>query len=174
MTARRHAVAGLALALVAALFVPLAGCDQMADQPKDKAGTRRDAATVPAETPPGVVARGAEDVAAPPVTAALLARGRARFDIACSPCHGRIGDGHGRIVARGFPQPPSFHSERLRAAPVEHVVDVITHGYGAMYSYAARVSPADRWAIAAYIRALQVSQNTAVAELSTTEREHLP
>jgi mono/diheme cytochrome c family protein len=91
----------------------------------------------------------------PPMTLALVQRGRERFNIFCSECHGYGGDADGMVVQRGFPKPPSFHEARLVNAPDEHFVDVITHGYGAMYSYADRVPPADRWAIAAYIRALQ-------------------
>ena len=108
-----------------------------------------------------------------PITAAILDRGQQRFDIFCSPCHGRTGDGHGMIVQRGFPAPPSFHTERLRNAPIGHFFNVITHGYGVMYSYAARVEPADRWAIAAYIRALQLSQNANVQELAPAEQQAL-
>jgi mono/diheme cytochrome c family protein len=94
----------------------------------------------------------------PQVTPALLARGRERFGIFCSPCHGFDGYADGIIVARGFPHPPSFHSPQLRAAPAQLFFDTITNGYGAMYSYADRVPAADRWAIVAYIRALQLSQ----------------
>lgn len=91
----------------------------------------------------------------PPMTLALVERGRERFNIFCSECHGSDGDADGMVVQRGFPKPPSFHEARLVNAPDGHFVDVITHGYGVMYSYADRVPPADRWAIAAYIRALQ-------------------
>jgi mono/diheme cytochrome c family protein len=86
---------------------------------------------------------------------ALVKRGQERFDIFCSVCHGYTGDGDGMVVQRGFPHPPSFHSPRLIAAPDQHFVDVITNGHGVMYSYADRVPVADRWAITAYIRALQ-------------------
>lgn len=96
-----------------------------------------------------------------PVTRELVARGQQRFDIYCAVCHGATGAGNGMIVQRGFPAPPSFDEQRLRDAPVGHFVDVITNGYGVMYSYASRVSPEDRWAIAAYIRALQLSQHAA-------------
>lgn len=96
-------------------------------------------------------ARGAR----PPMTLALVERGRERYGIYCSVCHGARGDGDGIVPDRGFPRPPSYHSARLRAAPDAHFVDVIGNGYGVMYSYADRVDPADRWAIAAYIRALQ-------------------
>src|SRR6185312_14393767 len=109
-----------------------------------------------------------------PVTASLLARGRQRFDIYCAPCHGALGDGDGYIVRRGFPSPPSYHIARLRNAPDRYFVDVMTNGYGLMYSYADRVSPADRWAIVAYIRALQASQHAAVAALSPAEKANLP
>jgi mono/diheme cytochrome c family protein len=88
-----------------------------------------------------------------------LLRGQERFNIYCSPCHGRLGNGHGMIVARGLRQPPSYHDERLLNAPVGHFFDVMSNGYGSMYSYASRVAVDDRWRIAAYIRALQLSQN---------------
>jgi mono/diheme cytochrome c family protein len=100
----------------------------------------------------------------PPVDMALLQRGRQRYEIFCTPCHGFGGDGDGAAVRRGFPKPPSFHDAQLTQAPARHFVDVVSDGYGVMYSYAARVSPRDRWAIAAYIRALQQSRNTTLAE----------
>ena len=120
--------------------------------------------------PDGVVAQGDVGLAAeaknpPPVTTALLARGRERFGIFCAPCHGLAGDGDGVIVARGFPAPPSYHIDRLLAAPAQHFYDVMTNGYGVMFSYADCVSPHDRWAIAAYIRALQLSRRAKVAEV---------
>ncbi len=93
------------------------------------------------------------------ITRADVQRGEERFNIYCSPCHGRLGDGHGMIVLRGLRQPPSYHDPRLVNAPVGHFFDVMTNGYGAMYSYASRVPVDDRWRIAAYIRALQLSQN---------------
>jgi cytochrome c553 len=93
------------------------------------------------------------------ITPADLARGQERFNIFCSPCHGRLGDGHGMIVSRGMRQPPSYHDARLANAATGHFFDVMTNGYGAMYSYAARVPVDDRWRITAYIRALQLSQN---------------
>jgi cytochrome c553 len=108
-----------------------------------------------------------------PITREILERGRERFDIYCSPCHGRTGEGNGMIVQRGFPIPPSFHSERLRQAPPSYFVNVINSGYGIMFSYADRVQPSDRWAVAAYIRALQLSQNVPSAELTTQERQKL-
>jgi mono/diheme cytochrome c family protein len=107
------------------------------------------------------------------ITREVLARGQQRYNIYCSPCHARTGDGQGMIVQRGFPPPPSYHIDRLREAPAGHFYDVITHGYGIMYSYASRVSPADRWAITAYIRALQLSQNSKVDQLPNTERAQL-
>jgi mono/diheme cytochrome c family protein len=96
------------------------------------------------------------------ITRADVERGHERFNIFCSPCHGRLGDGHGMIVTRGLRQPPSYHDERLRNAPIGHFFDVMTNGYGAMYSYASRVPVDDRWRIASYIRALQLSQNPPV------------
>lgn len=108
-----------------------------------------------------------------PVTRAMLERGRERFDIYCAVCHGRTGEGNGMIVQRGFPAPPSYHIERLRNAPVGHFYYVITHGYGVMYSYASRVEPADRWAIAAYIRALQLSRRATVQDVPEKQRAQL-
>jgi mono/diheme cytochrome c family protein len=93
------------------------------------------------------------------ITRADIARGQERFDIYCSPCHGRLGDGRGMIVLRGLRQPPNYHDPRLVTAPIGHFFDVMTNGFGAMYSYASRVPVDDRWRIAAYIRALQLSQN---------------
>ena len=108
-----------------------------------------------------------------PVTKELLERGQQRYDIYCSMCHGTSGYGNGIVVQRGFPPPPSFHQARLRAAPVGHFFDVMTNGYGAMYSYADRVKPADRWAIAAYIRALQRSQNATVNDVPQSARAQM-
>jgi len=108
-----------------------------------------------------------------PVTPAMIERGRQRFDIYCAVCHGRTGEGNGMIVRRGFPTPPSFHIDRLRLAPAGHFVEVINNGFGLMYSYASRVEPADRWAIAAYIRALQLSQHAGLADVSPDDRAKL-
>ena len=153
--------------LVLALALPLAGCDQsMTRQPKNKSYSSsqlwRDG-TSARPLPAGTVARGdlvrdAALAAPPPVTAALLQRGRERYGIFCTPCHGLTGHGDGMIVQRGFPAPPDYNSPRLRAASAAHLFDVITNGYGVMYSYAARVEPADRWAIVAYLRALQTAE----------------
>jgi mono/diheme cytochrome c family protein len=120
--------------------------------------------------PENVVAQGdverAREAGTPPaVTAALLARGQQRFGIFCAPCHGLAGDGDGIIVAHGFPAPPSYHIDRLVAAPAQHFYDGMTGGYGVMFSYADRVDPHDRWAIAAYIRALQLSRRATVAQV---------
>jgi mono/diheme cytochrome c family protein len=100
------------------------------------------------------------------VTIDLLEHGRNRFNIYCAPCHSPLGDGDGFIVRRGFPAPPSYHIDRLRDAPDRHFFDVMTQGYGIMYSYADRLTPADRWAVVAYIRALQLSQHAHVAALN--------
>ena len=105
---------------------------------------------------------------------ALLVRGQERFNIYCSPCHGRVGDGNGMIVQRGFRRPPSFvSSDRLLNSPVGHFYDVISHGFGAMPSYASRVEPHDRWAIVAYIRALQRSQNGTFDDVPTDLRDEI-
>lgn len=165
-------VAGCMLAML------LAGCDNLFTQPKDKAW--RPAAEHPATGtwPPRAaertVARDTADTAPPPLSLALLQRGRQRFGIYCAPCHGPAGDGHGIIVQRGFPAPPPYTIDRLRAAPTSHFVDVIANGYGVMFSYADRVAPSDRWAIAAYIRALQQSQHAELASLPPELHEKLP
>ena len=98
------------------------------------------------------------------ITKEVLDRGEERFEIFCSPCHGRTGYGDGMIVQRGFKAPPSFHTDRLRQAPAGHFFDVMTNGFGVMYDYRSRVSAEDRWAIAAYIRALQLSQHASAAD----------
>jgi hypothetical protein len=108
-----------------------------------------------------------------PITRSVLRRGQERYTIFCAPCHGAVGDGEGPIVQRGFRRPPSYHIFRLRSAPVGHFYDVITHGFGAMYDYADRVPPRDRWAIIAYIRALQFSQNVPASELPDRDRASL-
>jgi cytochrome c553 len=110
------------------------------------------------------------DVMPFPVTRNVLDRGRERFDIFCSPCHGRDGYGEGVIVQRGFTPPPSFHTDQLRRHPLGHYVRVMTLGYGAMPQYAKQLSARDRWAIAAYIRALQLSQHAVLADLPASIR----
>ena len=108
-----------------------------------------------------------------PITQADIERGRQRFNIYCTPCHDYTGNGQGMIVQRGFPPPPSFHIQSLRDAPAGHFFQVITNGYGVMYSYAARVEPADRWRIVAYIRALQLSEHAAVTDVPDADRSKL-
>ena len=108
-----------------------------------------------------------------PVTLELIDRGHNRFDIYCAQCHGRVGDGNGMIPARGYRRPPSFHTETLRAATTGHLFDVMTNGFGAMPPYGKMIPPQDRWAIAAYIRALQLSQNATVAEVPVEHRAGL-
>jgi len=100
-----------------------------------------------------------------PVTSEVMARGQQRFNIYCAPCHSEVGDGNGMIVQRGFKHPPSYHIERLRRAPIGYFFDVMTNGFGAMPDYSEQVSAADRWAIAAYIRALQLSQHAIQADV---------
>jgi len=169
------------------LFVTcfLLGCAQdMADQPKatplspspfyPQTGSARPLVE-------GTVARGSTaqdyldvspdtDTFPVPVTEELLARGRERFDIYCTPCHGYTGDGDGMVVRRGFPRPPSYHSEQLRNMPVGQFYNVISHGFGRMPEYGTQVPPMDRWAIVAYIRALQLSQHAPLAELPVEDR----
>ncbi|MCQ4310867.1 cytochrome c [Pseudomonas stutzeri] len=168
---------------ITAVLLPalLAGCDDMSRQPRDRA---QESSVFFADgkvnqTPPGgTVARGdlardAELAQRPDMTMALLQRGEERYRIFCSPCHGLAGDGNGTVVNRGFPRPPDFTESRLIDAPDRHFMDVIAHGYGQMYSYAARVAPADRWAIVGYIRALQLSRRAELNALPQSDRATL-
>jgi len=107
------------------------------------------------------------------VTMNSLRRGQDRFDIFCAPCHSVTGNGDGMVVRRGFPPPQSFHTVKLRAASDAHLLDVITYGYGVMYPFEDRIAMPDRWAIVAYIRALQLSQNARLDDLSAAERHSL-
>jgi hypothetical protein len=108
-----------------------------------------------------------------PITSEVLQRGRNRYEIYCVPCHGFTGDGDGLVVQRGFNPPPSYNTERLRQAPVGHFFDVVTNGFGAMPSYAAQVPVQDRWAIIAYIRALQLSQHATIDDAPPDARAQL-
>ena len=181
----------LTLAVLAG--VALAGCRQdMHDQPKyiplrEAAffGDGRSARPIVA----GTVARGQlhedalletgrvagkdADVFPFPVDAKAMARGQERFDIFCAPCHGRTGQGDGMIVRRGYRRPPTFHQDRLRDAPVGHFFDVISNGFGAMPDYAAQIRPEDRWAVIAYVRALQLSEHAAAADVPPDRRGDL-
>jgi mono/diheme cytochrome c family protein len=108
-----------------------------------------------------------------PVTAQVMSRGQERFNIYCSPCHGRTGRGDGMVVRRGFRAPPSFDGERLRGAPVGYFYDVISNGFGAMADYSAQVPVADRWAIVAYVKALQLSQHATIDDVPADRRAEL-
>jgi len=162
----RRLRAGLAL-----LPLLLGSCDHMITQDKAKAYSPAAHAVKP---DPDAVMWQDKPSTPPKLGLALLQRGQQRFRIYCTPCHSELGDGNGMIVQRGFPHPPSYHIERLRDAPTQHFFDVMTHGLGDMYSFAARVAPEDRWAIASYIRALQLSQHATVASLSDAQRQALP
>jgi mono/diheme cytochrome c family protein len=168
----------------------LAGCRQdMHDQPRFKPLAQSDFyADLRSARPPveGTVARGQlhedsylytgkfgnnpGDYMPFPVTADVLTRGRERFNIYCAPCHSRLGDGNGMIVQRGFRTPPSYHTERLRKAPLGYFFDVMTNGFGAMPEYATQIPPRDRWTIVAYIRALQLSQGASAADVPSGQK----
>jgi mono/diheme cytochrome c family protein len=157
------------------LLLPLlcvAGCDSMIHQPKKNPWSVKSGD--PARPPKNTVEFRDNPAPPPPVSLALVRRGQAEFEQFCTPCHSELGDGHGMVVQRGFSPPPSYHIDRLREAPTQHFFDVITNGYGAMYSFAQRIRPEDRWAIAAYIRALQASREATVADLSPEQRSSLP
>jgi mono/diheme cytochrome c family protein len=165
------------MAGLAAATLLLVGCDNdMSTQPKDKswhaAEQPPNGIAWPPTPPEGMVGRDAP-APVPQLSLALLHRGRQRYDIACAPCHAATGDGHGMIVERGFPAPPPLDDARIIAAPTQHYVDVIRDGYGIMYSFAERVAPRDRWAIAAYIRALQRARTATAADVPADEAKAL-
>jgi len=108
-----------------------------------------------------------------PLTMELLKRGQERYDIYCATCHDRVGNGNGMIVQRGFRPPASFHIPRLRDAPIGHFYDAVSAGFGGMSDFASQISPEDRWAIAAYIRALQLSQHASLGDMPTEQRQRL-
>lgn len=175
----------------AALLLFLGGCrylkQDMATQPKNLPLSPSDFfADGRSERPPveNTVARGSladdrlfvskDSNAFPvPLNEELLERGQSRYKIFCTPCHGLQGDGNGMIAMRGMKHPPSFHQDRLRQAPNGYIFDTITNGFGAMYGYSAQIPPRDRWAIVAYLRALQLSRDAKVADLPAELREKL-
>jgi mono/diheme cytochrome c family protein len=108
-----------------------------------------------------------------PVDARVMTRGRERYDVFCAPCHGRTGQGDGMVVLRGYRRPPSMHQDRLRSAPPGHFFDVITNGFGAMPDYGVQVKVEDRWAIVAYVRALQLSGHASLADVPPSERDKI-
>ncbi len=191
---RTDAVDHVAQAFVPVLFLLLSGCRQdMHDQPKYQPLERSaffEDGRASRPLVPGTIAQGQlhEDeklytgksndkpiTTFPfPITAEVLERGRQRYDIYCSPCHGRLGTGLGMVTQRGFKRPPpSYHIDRLRNSPVGYFYDVITSGFGLMQDYAAQIEPHDRWAIVAYIRVLQRSQNATLADVPPEERARL-
>lgn len=161
------------LPLLLLVLAVLVGCDDpyMINQPKLWAF--KDARVGPGPVPANVVEWQQQPEQAPPLTLALIQRGQDRFRGFCTPCHSELGNGEGMIVQRGFSPPPSYHTPRLREADTKHFYEVITNGYGAMYSFAYRVPPEDRWAIAAYIRALQRSTAGKVDDLTPEQRAAL-
>ena len=179
--------------LVLLLLYTTAGCRQdMHDQPKYEpleASTFFPDGRASRPLVPGTVARGQlrEDthlyegkIAGKPaetfpfpIDLKTLERGQQRYNIYCSPCHDRVGNGDGMVVRRGFRRPPSYHIERLRQSPPGYLYDVITNGFGAMQDYAAQIPVRDRWAIVAYVRALQLSQNARLNDVPETERQNL-
>lgn len=171
------------LLLLSATMCMLSACErgmhEMYDQPRYKRGgeARLFADGVASRPPPrgSVPQEDTEAVSpAPPVTLALLERGRERYGIYCAPCHGASGDGDGMVVRRGFPAPPSYHEARLRAADDAHLYQVITHGWGVMYPYGDRLSPADRQAVIAFVRALQFSRQVPADRLAPEDLARLP
>ena len=171
--------------LLAACALFLAACNEellrqdMANQPKYKPLAESDFFSDGRSERPlleNTVARGSianDELVVPkdsnafplPIDAKLLERGEDRYKIYCTPCHGLQGDGNGMIVMRGMKRPPSYHIDRLRASPNGYYYDVITNGFGSMYGYSAQIPPKDRWAIIAYVRALELSRNVRASEL---------
>jgi hypothetical protein len=186
-------VRAFAVAVAFLSFVVLAGCRQdMHNQPKFIPlreseffpDGRSERPLVPGTVPrgelrentpyyTGLVGDNIVDTLPMPVSKDVLKRGQERFNIYCAPCHSMLGDGDGEIVRRGYLRPPSFHDDRLRNAPVGHFYRVMTYGSGAMPDYAEQIEPADRWAIVAYIRALQLSQAAPVSDVPANERPKL-
>lgn len=180
------------LAIFCALLVP--GCvQQMEDQPRVdtlEVSPFHDDGISYQPPVPGTIARGEMPDTTPlatgatdakPITEfplkvdrALLMRGQARYKIFCAHCHGPVGEGNGMVVQRGFPVPPSYHIDRLREMPLGTLFGVVTKGHGRMPAFGRRISPRDRWAIIAYVKALQLSQNVPVGELSESEQSQLP
>lgn len=178
----------VALLCAAAGMVFLTGCQQdMARQPKNKPLSPSpffDDGRSERPLVENTVARGSiadDELFVPkdsnafplPLTPELLKRGQDRYRIFCTPCHGLQGDGNGMIAMRGMKHPPSYHDARLRQVPNGYIYDVITNGFGAMLGYSAQIPPKDRWAIIAYVRALQLSRNAPVSELSPEQRQKL-
>jgi len=182
------------LVLAALCAMAFAGCDEairqdMANQPKNRPESPSDFFADGRSVRPlmeNTVARGSIDndvynvskdfAGFPPavkVNEKLLRRGQERYKIFCAPCHGLQGDGQGMIAMRGMRRPPSYHVDRLRQAPNGYFYDVVTNGFGAMYSYSERITPSDRWAIIAYVRALQLSRNIKAADLPPDLRQQL-
>lgn len=178
--------------LILSSTIALAGCDytlrqDMANQPRQNtlspsnlfADGRSERQLLDNTVPRGSVEEDAlfvpkDSNAFPlPITQQLLERGQERYNIFCTPCHGIQGDGLGMVAMRGMKHPPSYHQDRLRQEPNGYIYDVITNGFGAMYGYSAQIPPHDRWAIIAYVRALQLSRNARVADLPANVREKL-
>lgn len=178
--------------LILSSTIALAGCDytlrqDMANQPRQNtlspsnlfADGRSERQLLDNTVPRGSVEEDAlfvpkdSNVFPLPITQQLLERGRERYNIFCTPCHGIQGDGLGMVAMRGMKHPPSYHQDRLRQEPNGYIYDVITNGFGAMYGYSAQIPPHDRWAIIAYVRALQLSRNARVADLPANVREKL-
>jgi len=190
---RSRRVRALALAAACAALAGAAACRQdMHDAPRFKPLQENpfyEDGRASRPIPAGTVARGFlkdDDVfytgmqnGAPvekipmPLTDAVVQRGQERYNIYCSPCHGVAGDGDGMIVKRGYKKPPSYHDPRLRNERAGYFFDVMTRGFGQMPDYAAQVSPKDRWAIVAYVRALQLSQHATVGDLTAREKDRL-
>jgi mono/diheme cytochrome c family protein len=158
----------VALGLLLAL---LAGCDDMTHQAKTP--TDRDRGNQAAVEEPEQLVAATPEAPPPALTLALVRRGREEFNAFCSPCHGERGDGRGMVVQRGFPAPLSYHTDQARALGPADIYGIITNGRGVMYSYAARIRPADRWAIAAYVKALQASHDARIADVPADAREQL-
>jgi mono/diheme cytochrome c family protein len=192
MISARFTHLAFCVALLAASGFFMSGCDRlrqdMATQPKNRPLSPSDFFRDGRSERPlleNTVARGSlendqlliakDSNAFPlPVDQALLERGQQRFGIYCSPCHGLQGDGNGMIVIRGMKRPPSYHIDRLRESPNGYFYDVITNGFGQMYGYSAQVPPRDRWAIVAYVRALQLSRHARASDLPAELREKIP
>jgi mono/diheme cytochrome c family protein len=153
---------------IAALLLLVAGCDDMTKQKKQNPYASRQ--TAPGEIPPDTVQYGEAPGPVPPLTLALLERGRTEYHVFCAPCHAETGDGHGMIVQRGFPAPPPLATADPMSASPRRLYDIVTGGRGVMYGFAQRIVPDDRWAVVAYVHALQRSQHMMLADLTPDQR----
>lgn len=159
------------LVAICLLFGLLAGCDDMNKQAKTPADGDKKGQVAVKE--PETMVASTPELPPPALTQSLVERGHDEFHAFCAPCHSERGDGRGMVVQRGFPQPPSFHTDQARSMAPAEIYTVISDGQGLMYSFAGRLRPADRWAVVAYVKALQVSRDATLSDVPADQRRDL-